>query len=121
METKTETKEYTVDAKDKRLGHIATEVATILLGKNTPAVTKHTAADVHVTVINASHVDISERKRQQKEARWYTGYPGGLKREKLGHRAERRGYETIIREAVSGMLPKNKLQKVRLKNLHITE
>jgi len=73
MGTNTETTEYTIDAKGKRLGRIASEVASVLLGKNTTISAKNQVVKVQVNIINVSLLDIPERKRQQKETRWYTG------------------------------------------------
>ena len=115
-----EKKEYTIDATGKRLGRIATEVATILLGKNEPDFAKHVVAPVAVTIENASKLDISE-KRAQEEFQTYSGHPGGRKVETLGHLAERRGYAEVVRRVISGMLPKNKLHKLRMQNLTVTE
>ncbi len=121
MATETATTEYTIDAKGKRLGVVASEAASVLLGKRSAAVTKHTVADVQVYIINAGLLDIPERKRHQFEYRTYSGYPGGLKKEKREHLITRRGYVEIVRRTVAGMLPKNRLHKLRLHNLHISE
>jgi large subunit ribosomal protein L13 len=115
-----EQKEYTIDAKGKRLGRIASEAASILLGKNTIDHTKHTVTPAHVKIENARLLDVPY-KRNAKEYRRYSGYPGGLKSERLDHLANRRGYSEIIKRAISGMLPKNRLHKIRMKNIEITE
>lgn len=120
METQTEKKEYTIDANGKRLGRVATEAASVLLGKNSPDFTKNTAAAVSVKITNASKLDISE-SRAGEIFQTYSGYPGGRKEETLGHLAARRGYGEVVRRVVGGMLPKNKLHKVRMKNLEVTE
>ena len=115
-----ETKEFTIDATNKRLGRVATEVATILLGKTSPDYARNAVADVHVKVENVSKLDISE-KRSQEEFQTYSGYPGGRKVETLGHLAKRRGYTEVFSRVVAGMIPKNKLHNPRMKNLVITE
>lgn len=115
-----EKKEYTIDAAGKRIGHIATEVASILLGKNTTHFAKNVVEPVTVTVINASKLDITE-KRAQDEFQRYTGYPGGRRVETIGHLAERRGHGELLKRVISGMLPKNRLHKLRLQNLVVTE
>lgn len=114
-------KEHIIDAKGKRLGRVATAAASFLIGKDSPAVTRNVPADVIVRIENASHLDISEKKRKNEEYQTYSGYPGGQKREKLGALATRRGYAEVLRRTISGMLPKNRLRDVRLKNLIITE
>lgn len=121
METTHNTKEYTIDAQGKRLGHVAVEAARYLLGKNQPDTVRHVAPDVTVKIVNVRLLDISEKKREQKMFKRYSGYPGGQKLERLGHLADRRGHTEVVRRTISGMLPKNKLHKVRMKNLEITE
>ncbi len=115
-----ENKEYIIDAEGKRLGRVATEAASVLIGKNTTHFAKNIVEPVTVTIINASKLDITE-KRAEDEFQRYTGYPGGRRVETLGHLAKRRGYGELLKRVVSGMLPKNKLQKLRLQNLVVTE
>lgn len=120
--TPTTTKEtYTIDAQGKRLGIVATEAASILLGKHSPAFAKHTVYPVAVTIVNARLMDISEKKRDNEVYKSYSGYPGGQRVETLGHLATRRGYAEALTRTIGGMLPKNKLRSPRLKNLSITE
>ncbi len=111
----------TIDAEGKRLGAVATEAARVLLGKHSPQFARHIAFPVEVKVVNARLLDISEKKRTQEVYKTYSGYPSGQKVETLGHLAERRGYGEALRRTVSGMLPKNKLRSVRMKNLSIQE
>ena len=115
-----ENKEYIIDATGKRLGRVATEAASVLLGKNSPDVTKNLVAPVTVRIQNAKLLDISTKKAMS-EFQSYSGYPGGRRVETLGHLATRRGFEEVLRRVVSGMLPKNKLQKLRLQNLKVSE
>lgn len=117
----TTTNEYVIDAKGKRLGRVATEAASVLMGKNTPSFTRNETADITVKVINTKELDISLKKRENEEFQNYSGYPSGLRREKLGHFIDRRGYDEMLKKVVSGMLPKNKLHKPRMKNLIVTE
>ncbi len=114
-------KEHIIDAKGKRLGRVATLAASYLIGKDSPSLTKHIAPEVTVKIENARLMDISDKKRAMEEYQTYSGYPGGQKREKLGALATRRGYSEVLRRTISGMLPKNKLRDVRLKNLIISE
>jgi large subunit ribosomal protein L13 len=107
-----EMREHTIDASGKRLGRVATE--------DRPDVEKHVVAPVVVKVVNASKLDISE-KRAREEFQTYSGYPGGRRVETLGHLGTRRGYGEVVRRVVGGMLPKNKLHKIRMKNLEVTE
>jgi large subunit ribosomal protein L13 len=115
-----EKKEYIIDAEGKRLGHVATEAASVLLGKNTTHFAKNIVEPVTVKIVNAKKLDISE-KRATEEFQRYTGHPGGRRVETLGHLAERRGFAEVFRRVVGGMLPKNKLHKLRLLNLEVTE
>lgn len=115
-----EKKEYIIDATNKRLGRVATEAASVLLGKNTTHMTKNTVEPVIVKVLNASQLDISE-KRKKMGFQTYSGYPGGRRVETLEHLGTRLGYGEVLRRVVSGMLPKNKLQTQRLLNLVVTE
>jgi len=115
-----EKKEYIIDAKGKRIGRVATEAASVLIGKDSTSFAKNVVAPVTVSVINASQLDISE-KRGKDEFQRYTGYPGGRRVETIDHLVKRRGYGVMLTRVVSGMLPKNKLQKLRLQNLKVTE
>lgn len=120
MTTKTTTREYTIDASNMRLGTVATTAARYLLGKDSPDLTRHLAAPVTVTIVNASKLDIPEKKKGEIYQR-YSGYQGGRSEETLEHLAHRLGYSEVIRRTVRGMIPRNKLQKPRLKNLIINE
>lgn len=115
-----EKKEHIIDAKGKRLGRVATEAASVLLGKTSPDFAKNLVANVTVKITGAKDLDISEKRAEEKFQR-YTGYPGGRKTETIGHLGDRRGYSEVLRRVISGMLPKNKLHKERMKNLVVTE
>ena len=120
MTTETSTATYTIDATGKRLGKIATEAARVLMGKNNPDFAKHVVADVKVAIENSSQMDIPEKKKGE-IYQSYSGYPGGRTTETLEHLGERLGYSEVVRRTVKGMLPKNKLQSVMMKNLIVTE
>jgi large subunit ribosomal protein L13 len=120
MTTDTNT-EIVIDASGKRLGRLATDVAATLMGKNSTSFAKHTAASVTVRVTNASKIDVSDKKKENETYATFSGYPGGLKKETLGHLGDRRGYAEVLRRTVGGMIPNNKLKKLRLKNLLISE
>ncbi len=109
---------YVVDAKGKVLGRLATQIARILRGKHKPNFTPHLDVGDFVIVVNARHVRLTGKKWDQKEYRWYTGYPGGLRR--LRYRdLLRRNPERIIRHAVWGMLPHNRLGRKLIKKLKV--
>ncbi len=115
-----EKKEYIIDATGKRLGRMATEIASILLAKNTTHIAKNVVEPVTIKVVNASKPSITE-KRGTEEFQSYSGFPGGRRVETLAHLAKRLGYGEVIRRVVGGMLPKNKLHSLRLKNLEVSE
>lgn len=115
-----EKREYTIDAAGKRLGNVATEAATYLLGKDQPDFAKHVVAPVTVTITNVSQLDISEKKAAE-IYQTYSGYPGGRREETFEHLATRRGYAEPVRRTIQGMLPKNKLRPEMMKNLIITD
>jgi large subunit ribosomal protein L13 len=114
------TKKHTIDATGKRLGILATEAASVLLGKNNPAFAKHIMEDVSVEIVNASKLDVPEKKKKE-IYQSFSGYPGGRKEETLIHLAERRGYGEVIKRTVGGMLPNNKHKKPLLHKLIISE
>ena len=98
---------WLVDANEKRVGRLASDIATILMGKHRPTYTPHVDTGDYVVVVNAEKVEFGGNKWQQKEYRWYTGYTG-LKVETAEKRRDRRP-SLILEEAVRRMLPKNKL------------
>lgn len=113
--------EHTIDAKGKSLGRVATEVAVILLGKNTAAVKKNAVAEVSVRVINASGLVISDKKKVQMTYHSHSGYPGSDRADKLKDVIAKKGYGEAIKRAVKGMLPGNTLRDKRMKNLTVEE
>jgi large subunit ribosomal protein L13 len=109
----------TIDAQNKTLGRVASAAAKVLLGKHNAAFAKNVVSEEGVKIINAESVKISGDKARQKEYIRYSGYPGGQKTETYAQLTERRGKREVIRRAVLGMLPKNRLQARRVKNLII--
>jgi large subunit ribosomal protein L13 len=99
---------YIVDANQQRLGRLASEVATILRGKNKPTFTPHLDTGDFVVVINAEKIEVTGKKRSQKLYRRHSGRPGGMKTETF-EKLQARIPERIIEQAVKGMLPKNTL------------
>ena len=99
---------YVIDAADQRLGRLATEVATILRGKNKPTFTPHMDVGDFVVIVNAEKVTVTGKKREQKLYRRHSGRPGGMKTETFA-KLQNRIPERIIEKAVKGMLPKNAL------------
>ena len=107
-----------VDAKDQRLGRLATRIADNLRGKTKPVYTPHIDTGDFVVVINASRIAVTGRKMDNKIYYRHTGYPGGLKQRTLAEMMKKKP-EEVIRLAVKGMLPKNKLGRAQLKKLKI--
>lgn len=112
---------YTIDATGKTIGRIATEAATLLMGKNTPDFQKNTVAPHKVLITNASKVRITAKKMKTVEHNRYSGYPGGFVSETIEEIVSHKGYAEIFKLAVYGMLPGNKLRPIMMKNLTITE
>lgn len=109
---------YVVDAGEKVLGRIATEIASRLRGKHKPEYTPHVDTGDHVVVINAAQVKVTGRKTSDKIYHRHSGYPGGLRStsfEKLQKRAPGRAIEL----AVKGMLPRGPLGRAMFRKLHV--
>jgi large subunit ribosomal protein L13 len=109
---------YVIDANDQVLGRIATKAATILSGKHRPHYAPFLVTGDHVVIINAEKVRLTGQKREEKVYRWHTLYPGGLRESKVSEVLEERP-EKVIREAILGMLPKNKLRKRLIQRLKV--
>jgi large subunit ribosomal protein L13 len=107
-----------VDATGKTLGRLATQIADTLRGKRKPEYTPHVDVGDFVIVVNAEKVVVTGRKREEKLYRRHSGYPGGLKARTLGDMLERRP-EEVIRLAVRGMLPRNRLGRAQLRKLKV--
>ena len=113
-----ERKWYVVDAEGKTLGRIASQVATILRGKNKPTFTPHVDCGDYVIVINADKVEVTGKKRKEKVYKHHTGYPGGLRETTFEKLIEKKP-EEVIRHAVKGMMPKGKLGRQMYKKLKV--
>jgi large subunit ribosomal protein L13 len=107
-----------VDADGQVLGRLATAIARKLIGKDKPEYTPFLDCGDHIVVINAERVKLTGNKMEQKVYRHHSGYPGGLKEVSIRSLMQRRP-EEVIREAVLGMLPKNKLRARRAKKLRV--
>tara|TARA_Y100000589_G_scaffold95217_1_gene89936 strand:+ start:3205 stop:3636 length:432 start_codon:yes stop_codon:yes gene_type:complete len=109
---------FLVDAKEKKLGRLATEIATVLRGKNKPSFTPHLDTGDFVIVVNAEKVEVSGKKSSQKLYRRHSGRPGGMKVEKF-ESLQARIPERIIEQAVKGMLPHNTLGRQQFRKLKV--
>ncbi len=109
---------YIVDATDKVLGRLATEVVRRLRGKHKPEYTPHMDTGDHVVVINAGKVRVTGNKASDKIYHRHTGFPGGIKSETF-EKALIRSPEFVIETAIKGMLPKNPLGRAMFSKLHV--
>ena len=107
-----------VDANGKTLGRLATQIADVLRGKRKPEYTPHIDTGDFVVVINAEKVAVSGKKRQDKHYYRHSGYPGGLRSRTFEEMIARRP-EEVLRLAVKGMLPRNRLGRQQLRKLKI--
>ena len=109
---------YLVDAEGQTLGRLATAIADTLRGKNKPQYTPHVDTGDFVVVVNAEKIAVTGKKLDEKLYHRHSGYPGGLRTRTLREQLERRPTE-VIRKAVKGMLPKNKLAAAQLTKLKV--
>ena len=109
---------HVLDASGKILGKLATQAATLLMGKHKPIFTPNLDTGDFVVIINAGKVSVSGGKEEKKLYYRHSGYPGGLKKVTLGEMKEA-DPTRVIEKAVKGMLPTNRLRAVRLKKLKV--
>jgi large subunit ribosomal protein L13 len=109
---------YVVDATDQTLGRLASRIARVLEGKHKPTWTPNLDSGDHVIVLNASRIAVTSDKAESKLYIRHSGYPQGLKQETLGDLLQRRP-EQVIRRAVKGMLPRNRLGAQQLRKLKV--
>lgn len=109
---------HLIDAKDKILGRIATEASMILMGKNKSSYIPYLDTGDYVVVVNAQKIKLSGKKEKQKIYYRHSGYPGGLYK-RTAQDQRKQNSESLMRNAVRGMLPKTKLGKIMLKKLYI--
>ncbi|GAC1489475.1 MAG: 50S ribosomal protein L13 [Solirubrobacteraceae bacterium] len=109
---------YVVDADGKTLGRLATQIADTLRGKRKPTYTPHIDTGDFVIVINAEKISVTGNKRADKLYHRHSGYPGGLRTRTFEQMLERRP-EEIIRLAVKGMMPRNRLARKQLTKLKV--
>ena len=109
---------YVIDAEGKTLGRLATQIADLLRGKRKPEYTPHCDTGDFVIVVNAARIRVTGNKLEDKLYYRHSGYPGGLRSRSLGQMLERRP-EEVIRKAVKGMLPRNRLARQQLRKLKV--
>jgi large subunit ribosomal protein L13 len=109
---------YLIDAEGKTLGRLATQIADALRGKRKPEYTPHCDTGDFVVVVNAEKIVVTGNKRADKQYFRHSGYAGGIRSRTLGEMLERRP-EEVIRKAVKGMLPRNRLARQQLTKLKV--
>ncbi|MEM9158535.1 MAG: 50S ribosomal protein L13 [Verrucomicrobiota bacterium] len=109
---------YVIDAKDQVLGRLAVKIANVLRGRNKPTYTPHVDTGDFVVVINADKIALSGKKEDQKKYMFYSGYVGGEKYLSVEQMQERRP-DFVVKHAVKGMLPKNRLARKMLTKLKV--
>lgn len=107
-----------IDAAGEILGRVASRIATLLMGKQKPYFVRHLDCGDYVVVTNVAKIKVTGKKLIQKIYTSYSGYPGGIKKEALKDLLVRKP-EDVMRRAVAGMLPKNKLRDILLRRLYI--
>ena len=108
-----------VDASDKTLGRLSTNIAKILMGKNKPEYTPHNDVGDYVVVINAEKIKVTGNKNEQKMYYRHTGYPGGIKMKTAENILSSNFPERVLKKAVERMMPSGPLANKQLKNLKI--
>lgn len=111
-------KNYTIDAAGKILGRLASEIAVLLIGKNMPDFVPYKDNVFNVTVINTDGIKVTGKKETAKKYYHYSGFPGGIKEMSYGKMFEKDSGR-VLRMAVLGMLPKNKLRSRRIARLNL--
>lgn len=117
-QSEVEQKWVIIDASGQTLGRLATQIARLLTGKDKPSYSPHVVGGDVVVVINAAKIAVTGNKMTDKMYYRHSGYPGGLKEANLAEVLQKDPAE-VINHAVAGMLPKNKLQAIMLKNLKV--
>ena len=116
--TDVERRWYVVDAEGETLGRLATRIADTLRGKQKPTYTPHVDTGDFVVVVNAEKIGVTGQTLDQKRYYRHSGYPGGIRSRTLREQLERRPTE-VIRTAVKGMLPRNKLARRQITKLKV--
>jgi large subunit ribosomal protein L13 len=110
-----------IDAQNKILGRIASEAAMALMGKDKATYEPNKVSGSKVNIINASKMKLTTQRIEGKSYQNYSGYPGGQKTSTMTQIIEKKGYSEVLKKAIKGMIPRNRLQSPRMNNLTITE
>lgn len=111
----------TIDATGQKPGRLATQVAVILMGKNRTDFSRNAIPDLKLEVTNASSMSFNANKLIDKRYATHSGYPGSLKLQSMEKMIASKGGKEVLRKAVLGMLPKNKLRSKMMQNLIIKD
>lgn len=120
-DTTPEIKKITISAKGRGVGRVASEAARILMDKNSPRYTPNIVPPLALTITDVAALSIFAPKKQQKTYARYSGYPGGLVKERMEQVIAKKGVGEVLRLAIYGMLPPNKLRAVRMKQLTLID
>lgn len=110
-----------IDATNRTLGRVSSEVAKILMGKTNPNYVSYKVSNIKVKVINASKTKVTPKKIDETFHVTYSGYPGGQKMIKNNDMLKKHGWKKLYQLAINGMLPANKLRAKIMKNLTIID
>jgi large subunit ribosomal protein L13 len=113
--------EHTIDAQNKKLGRLATEIAVLLMGKNRADFARNKIPEIKVKIVNAGKIFVTQKKQESETYKRYSGYSSGLKEPTMRKVIANKGMREVLRVAVKGMLPKNKLRDRMMQNLIITD
>lgn len=111
---------HTIDATGKKLGRIASDASRYLMGKHSAHYVPNKVADIKVSITNVASLDLNDKKMSQTIYTFYSGYPGGLTHTSMKKIIDSKGYTEVMRKAIYGMLPNNKLRALRMKRLDIS-
>ncbi len=112
---------YTIDATGMVLGRLASQIAKHLMGKMEAGYERHTLSGNTVTVLNASKMKMTDKRKTETLHETYSGYPGGLRYKTNANIISKKGYAELVRLAVYGMLPGNRLRAPMMKKLTVKE
>ncbi|KKW10839.1 MAG: 50S ribosomal protein L13 [Parcubacteria group bacterium GW2011_GWA2_49_9] len=110
---------YTIDAQGKKLGRIASQAALYLRGKGSASYVPNELSDAQVEIVNASKLEINEKRGVQTVYLRYSGYPGGLRETKLAEFITKKGHAELLRKVILGMLPRNRQRSRLIKHLTV--
>lgn len=110
---------YVIDAQGKKLGRVASQAALYLRGKGSASYVPNELSDTLVEIVNASKLDINEKRGVQTIYLRYSGYPGGLRETKLAEFITKKGHGELLRKVILGMLPRNRQRSRLIKHLTV--